>query len=71
MLDNRKHEGVSLKEKLLILLEPSNLIKLVKVQQDELKAIQLCSRLKTMHTAFVEYLYEHYIIQGKPKTYLC
>lgn len=71
MLDNRNHVDVSIKEKLNILNKPSNLIKLVLVQQQEVEKIYAKNRLnKGEDVAYIEQLYEHYIVQGKGKTYL-
>lgn len=60
----------SIKYKLITLSKPSNIIKLVKVQQDEVKRIQLIKKIRTNHTFFIEQLYEHYIVQNKSKTYI-
>lgn len=71
MLDNRNHVDVSIKEKLNTLNKPSNLIKLVLVQQQEVEKIYAKNRLnKGEDVAYIEQLYEHYIVQGKGKTYL-
>lgn len=67
-LDNRNHPVISVKDKLLFLLKPVNLVKLVKVQQDELKEIKR-SKIKPNHTNFIDYLYNHYIELGLTKTY--
>ena len=61
---------LSIKDKLNILLKPSNLIKLVLVQQTELDRLDRKKTIRANDTKFIEYLYEHYIIQLKPKTYL-
>lgn len=70
MLDGRNHPIVSIKDKLLRLLEPGNFVKMVMVQQDELKAIKKDS-IKSNHVSYIEYLFNHYIEQKLPKTYLC
>lgn len=68
MLDNRNHEGTSINEKLVELMKPSNFIKLVLVQQQELETINSLRRIKDpKQSAYIDQLYKHYIIENKPK----
>lgn len=70
-IDNKNHDGISLREKLIELLKPSNLVKLVLVQQDELKRIVVNNgSFKPNHYAYIEQLYQHYIVNNKPKMYM-
>lgn len=55
-------------DKLRILLK--NRSKLVLVQQHELERIQSSNRRREKHNEYVEYLYQHYIVDKKQKTYL-
>lgn len=72
MEDQKKHNGISLKEKLITLMKPSNMIKLVLVQQHELERICLVKRInKAIYSPYIEQLYQHYIVEGKPKTFIC
>ena len=48
-----------------------NRLKLVQVQADEINRLRLSKLHLDRHRTYVEALYEHYIINGLPKTYLC
>ncbi len=70
-IDNRKHEGISLREKLITLIKPSNMTKLVLCQQHELERLHQMKKLsKANHGTYIEQLYQHYIVDNKPKMYL-
>ena len=74
MLDNwiynKKKEVMSISDKIKILLKPSNAIKLVFVQKCELEYLQ--KNIKNYkYFDYVNSLYNHYIINNLPKTYLC
>lgn len=69
-IDNKNHEGISLREKINHLLKPSVAIKLVLVQKHELERIQLNNNgFKANCYIYVEQLYQHYIVENKSKTY--
>ena len=63
-----KVNGITLLDKIKQLLEQP--YKLVLVQQHELERLRTNSS-RSSHSAYIEALYKHYIIEGKPKTYLC
>jgi predicted glycosyltransferase involved in capsule biosynthesis len=48
-----------------------NRLKLVQVQADEIERLRVNKVHLDRYRAYVETLYEHYIINGLPKTYLC
>lgn len=61
--------NLSLKDKCRELLKHSS--RLVLVQQHELERILLIKRdIRGANITYIEELYEHYIVQNKPKTYL-
>lgn len=70
MKNKQNNTDISLNDKLKTLLKPSNLIKLVLVQQHELERINLLFRLREKEIVYIEQLYQHYIVQNKTKTYL-
>ena len=61
-------KGPSLNDKIKDLLQIH--YKLVLVQADELQKIRLRND-KNKYIPYVDYLYDHYIVKGLPKTYLC
>jgi len=63
-------QQLSFPEKISTLLSMSN--KLVLNQVHELERLKLKKNNKKSGTqlAFINYLYDHYVIQGMPKTYL-
>ena len=74
MLNNwiydKKKEVISLSDKIKTLLKPHNAIKLVHIQKCELELLQKDCRKSVSHD-YVNYLYNHYIVNNLPKTYLC
>ena len=60
--------GITLLDKIKKLLEQP--YKLVLVQRHELERLRLKGN-RSDYTPYIDGLYNHYIIQGKPKTYLC
>lgn len=60
--------SITLLDKIKALLEQP--YKLVLVQQHELERLRLHNS-RSSHSGYIENLYKHYIIEGKPKTYLC
>ena len=72
MIRYQKYRELSINDKLIELMKPSNFNKLVLVQQQELEIINNLNRVKdSKHTHYIEQLHKHYIVEGKPKTYLC
>jgi len=59
--------GVTLQDKIRTLLEQP--YKLVLVQRHELERLRLNNK-RSAHAAYIDYLYYHYIVNKKPKTYL-
>lgn len=59
---------VSTNDKLTALLKIG--YKLVLVQFHELERIKVMKN-RTDYTGYIGELYQHYIVEGKPKTYLC
>ena len=62
-----KFTGLSIKDKLLALLKIGH--KLVLVQKHELERLRI-SKHKDRNATYINDLYEHYIINKLPKTYL-
>lgn len=60
--------AVTLLDKIKILLEKP--YKLVLVQQHELERLRVLKSRAT-YTTYIDTIYNHYIIKGLPKTYLC
>lgn len=71
-LDNRNHVAVSIRDKFKTLMLSSNFCKLVFSQQTELERISEMNRIDRSgrHILFIEQLYQYYIVEGKPKTYI-
>ena len=67
---NSKKEVMSLSDKIKILLKPKNAIKLVYIQKCELELLQKDAKKDKSHE-YVNYLYNHYIVNNLPKTFLC
>jgi hypothetical protein len=63
-----KINTVTLLDKVKILLRQP--YKLVLVQQHELERLRL-HHSRSKQSEYIESLYKHYIIEKKPKTYLC
>ena len=60
--------AVTLSDKVRILLEQP--YKLVLIQQQELERLRVSGK-RSEHSTYINALYKHYIIEKKPKTYLC
>ncbi|WP_439132411.1 hypothetical protein [Polaribacter sp.] len=60
--------NITLQHKIRKLLEQP--YKLVLVQKHELERLKNNAK-RSNQSSYIEKLYKHYIIEGKPKTYLC
>lgn len=63
--------STSYKDKLNALYRPSNMQKMVLVQQHEIERLRKVTKPTIEHYHYVELLYAHYIEQKKDKTYKC
>lgn len=66
----QKNPQLSLIDKLKLLKKPSNKVKMVLIQQHEIENITINHKV-SVHKGYIEYLFDHYVINNLPKTYLC